>query len=187
MMVPKWFTSIVVAIIAGVSVWLLSEQAPKKPQLITIDNAVPDAYMEDFTTHVMGENGKPRYEIHASYMAHFSFDGHSEFTSPQFIFYRPNESQWILSAERGTVQDDAKQIILQGNVTMIRQQVAEGDPELKIDTSELLIRPDDSYAETDQLIIIASGEHRIQSNGIRAYFNEGRVELLSRVRGVYAL
>ncbi len=187
MMVPKWFTPIIVAVVAGVSVWLLSEQAPKKPRLIAIDNTVPDAYMEDFTTYIMGENGKPRYELHASYMAHFSFDDHSEFTSPQFIFYRPDESQWVLSAERGTANDSAEQIKLQGKVTMVRRQFNRGDSGLKINTSELLIRPDDAYAETDQLIIITSGEHKIQSNGIRAYFNDGRVELLSRVRGEYVL
>ena len=184
-MVPKWFTPIVVAAVAGVSVWLLSEQSPKKPRLITIDDTVPDAYMEDFTTTIMGENGKPRYEIHASYMAHFSVDDHSEFTSPQFIFYRPDESQWVMSADRGTAEDDGKQIVLQGKVTMFRRQLATGDSELKIDTSELLIRPDDSYVETDQLITITSGEHKLQSNGIRAYFNDGRIELLSRVRGIY--
>jgi lipopolysaccharide export system protein LptC len=186
-MVPKWFTPIVIAAIAGISVWLLSEQAPKKPRLIALDNTVPDAYMENFTTYVMGENGEPRHELRASYMAHFSFDNHSEFTAPQFIFYRPDKSQWVMSAERGTAKDGAEQIILHGKVRIFRRQLAAGDSALNIDTSELLIRPDDSYAETDQLITITSGEHSVQSNGLRAYFNDGRVELLSRVRGVYAL
>ena len=186
-MVPKWFTPIVVAAVAGISVWLLSEQAPKKPRLIAKNNTVPDAYMEAFSTYIMGENGKPRHELHASYMAHFSFDDHSEFTSPEFIFYRPDESQWVMSAERGVANDGSKQIILRGMVTMFRRQLTPGDSDLKIDTSELLIRPDDSYAETDKLITITSGNHRLQSNGIRAYFNDGRVELMSRVRGVYVL
>lgn len=186
-MVPKWFTPIVVAVVAGISVWLISEQAPKKPRLTSKDNAVPDTYMEEFKTYIMGENGKPRYELHASYMAHFSHDNHSEFTSPQFIYYRPDESQWVMSAERGTTIDGSKQIILQGKVTMFRRQLAAGDAALKITTSELLVRPDDSYAETDQLITISSGEHSLQSTGMKAYFNDGRVELLSRVRGKYVL
>ena len=186
-MVPKWFTPIVVAVVAGVSVWLLSEQAPKKPRLIAKDNAVPDMYMEEFKTYIMGEDGRPRYELHASYMAHFSYDNHNEFTSPKFIYYRPDESQWVMSAERGTTIDGSKQIMLQGNVIIFRRQLSAGDSALKINTSELLVRPDDSYAETDQLITISSGEHRLQSTGIRAYFNEGRVELLSRVRGKYVL
>ncbi len=186
-MVPKWVTPIVVAAVAGISVWLLSEQAPKAPRLIAKNNTVPDTYMEDFTTYIMGKNGKPRYELHASYMAHFSVDDHSEFTSPRFVFYRPDESQWVVSAERGIATDGSKQIVLRGNVTLFRRQSASSTSGLKIDTSELLIRPDESYAESDQLITITSGKHKLQSNGVRAYFNDGRVELLSRVRGVYVL
>ena len=186
-MVPKWVTPIVVAVVAGISVWLLSEQAPKKPRLTALDNTAPDAYMENFTTYIMSEQGEPRHELHASYMAHFSIDNHSEFTAPQLIFYRPDESRWVMSAESGTAEDGAKQIILRGKVTITRRQVVASDSALKINTSELLIRPDDAYAETDKLITITKGEHSLQSNGIRAYFNDERVELLSRVRGVYAL
>jgi len=186
-MVPKWFTPIVVAAVAGISVWMLSEQAPKKPRLVATNNTAPDAYMEDFTTYIMGKHGKPRHEISASYMAHFSFDDHSEFVSPELIFYRPDESKWTMSAERGTTRNGSKEIILQGKVTVIRNQQIVGASELKIDTGELLIRPDESYVETDQLITITSGEHKLQSNGFKAYLNDGRVELLSRVRGEYAL
>jgi lipopolysaccharide export system protein LptC len=186
-MVPKWITPIVVAVVAGISVWLLSEQAPKKPRLITADNTVPDAYMEDFTTYIMGENGKLRHELSASYMANFSSDDRSEFISPEFIFYRSDESQWVMSAESGTSKDGSKEITLQGKVTILRKQLNAGDVKLKIVTSELLIRPDDSYAETDQLITITSGKHKLESKGFRAYFDDERVELLSRVRGEYAL
>ena len=186
-MAQKWFTPIAVAAVAGISVWLLSEQAPEKPRFIAENSAIPDAYMEDFKTYIMGENGKPRHELHASYMAHFSYDNHSEFTSPKIIFYRPDESQWVMSAERGTTKDGSKQIILQGKVSMFRRQLVSGDSVLKINTNEMLIRPDDSYAETDQLITITSGEHSLQSIGARAYFNDGRVELLSKVRGEYVL
>jgi lipopolysaccharide export system protein LptC len=185
-MAPKWFTPIVVAAVAGISVWLLLEQAPKQPRLITKDNTVPDAYMEDFTTYIMGENGKPRHELSASHMSHFSFDDHSEFISPEFIFYRPDETRWVMSAESGTTRNGSKEITLQGKVTILRKQISD-DSELKIVTEKLLVRPDESYAETDQLITITSGEHKLQSNGFRAFFNDGRVELLSRVKGEYAL
>ena len=186
-MVPKWFTPIVVAAVAGVSVWLLSDQAPKKSRFIATDNSVPDAYMEDFTTYIMGENGKPRHELSASYMAHFSFDDHSEFISPEFIFYRPDKSLWVMSAKRGVAENSSKQINLQGKVTILHRKTVTSEAELRMETSDLLIRPNESYAETDKLITIISGEHKLQSNGFRAYFNDGRVELLSRVRGVYAL
>jgi lipopolysaccharide export system protein LptC len=92
-----------------------------------------------------------------------------------------------MSAERGTTKDGSKQIMLQGNVVIFRRQLSAGDLALKINTSELLVRPDESYAETDQLITITSGEHSLQSTGMKAYFNDGRVELLSRVRGKYVL
>jgi lipopolysaccharide export system protein LptC len=186
-MASKWLTPILVAVVAAISVWLLAEQAPEKPRLTALRSNVPDAFMKDITTTIMNKHGKPRHELHANYMAHFSFDNHSEFTKPQFTFYQPDESQWVMTAENGSSDDGAEQIILHGEVTMTSRQSDANELPLRVITSELLIRPNDAYAETDELITITKGEHSLQAKGVRAYFNDRRVELLSRVRGVYAL
>lgn len=186
-MLPKWFTPIAVAAVAGLSIWLLSDQAPQKSRLIALDDTVADTLMENVTTYIFDEKGKPRHEIHASHMAHFPTDDHSKFTSLQFTLYQSNDQQWDVSAKQGTTNNGIDEIILSGKVVMHRRKTSTGDSNLQINTTKLLIRPNDSYAETDQLITITSDKHSLKSNGIRAYFNDGRVELLSRVKGEYVL
>jgi len=186
-MAPKWLTPILVAVVAAVSVWLLAQQAPETTRLTALGNRVPDSYMEDITTTIMNKQGKPHHELHANYIAHFSYDNHSEFVKPKLIFYQPDESQWVMTAENGSANDGTEQIILHGMVTITSHQSEASETPLKVVTSELRIRPNDAYAETDELITITRGEHSLQSQGARAFFNDRRLELLSRVRGVYAL
>lgn len=186
-MLPKWFAPVTIAVVAGLSIWLLSVQAPKKPRLIIINKSVPDTFMENFTTYIMDEQGKPKHEIHASHMAHYPYDDHSEFTSPRYTFYQPNDHQWDITAKKGLTKNGAAEIVLLGDVIIRRRQTSTGGSNIQITTSKFLIRPDDSYGETDQKITVTDGEHRLQSKGIKAYFDEGRVELLSQVRGVYVL
>ena len=184
---PKWITPSVVAIVAGISVWLLSEQAPEKPQPTASNNTIPDSYMENFTTYVMDKDGNLRHEMRASYMEHFSSSDHSNFVAPEFIFHRSDNSKWTMSADKGTAKNGTEEITFLGKVIITREQLDKDDTTLTIHTDELLVRPDDSYVETDKLITITSGKHSIKSTGIRAYIKKGRLELLSRVRGVYAL
>jgi lipopolysaccharide export system protein LptC len=186
-MLPKWFTPIIIATIAGLSVWLLSEQATVKHQRIVKDKRIPDSFMDNVTTYLMDKSGKPKYEIRAGHVAHYPFDNHSEFTSPQVIFHSPDGEQWELTAEHGASLHGTDQILLHGKVVMNRKQANSKNVDLKIRTSEVLIKPDRSYAETDQHITLTSGESTLQSNGIRAYFDQEKVELLSKVRGIYVL
>lgn len=186
-MLPRWFTPITVAIIAGMSLWLLSSQAPQQPQLFTLEKSVPDAFMEKFITHDFDESGNPRHEIKADHMAHYPVGDISEFTLPELILYQPGDIRWVVSAEKATATKDIQQIILTGKVSIERLDKITGNSDLSIRTRDLLIRPNDNYIETEYEIDISSGKSRVQSVGIRANLNEGRVELLSRVRGVYEL
>lgn len=186
-MLPKWFTPLTVTVIAGLSIWLLSSEAPKQPRLIAQDKSVPDAFMEDFTAHNFDTKGKPRHELHADFMKHYPIDDHSIFTSPKLILYRSGSKRWSISAEKGTTTEDVKEIVLHGEVVIYRLDKITGKPDLTIKTAEVLIRPDESYLETEKAISMTTGKHSLQSVGIRANLDDGKVELLSRVRGVYAI
>lgn len=186
-MLPKWFTPLTVAAVAGLSIWLLTSESPKQPQLISTDQSVPDTFMEQFTVHNFDKNGKPRHELNAHYMAHYPADDVSEFTLPEILLYQSGSKRWRLSAQKGTATKDVKEIHLHGEVNIFRLSGTTGETELSIKTSEILIRPEDSYVETEEKIAIKTGKHNLHSVGIRANLNEGIVHLLSRVRGVYAL
>jgi len=186
-MLPKWFVPLTVTVIAGFSIWMLSSEAPKQPRLINMDKSVPDAFMENFTAHNFDNKGIPRHEISAEYMAHYPVDDYSEFTSPELILFKSGKQRWSVSAEKGTTTKDIKEIILHGEVNINRLNKLTGKPDLVINTAEILIRPDENYLETDKKISMTTAKHKLESIGIRANLDEGKVELLSRVRGIYAL
>lgn len=186
-MLPKWFTPLTITIVAGLSIWLLSREAPKQAQLISINNSIPDTFMENLSTYNLDKKGMLRHELKATQMTHYPLDDHSDFKSPELILYHSGKKLWSISAEKGTTKKDIEEIILQGEVNIYRLDKSTGEPNLTINTAEILIRPDEAYLETDKTISITSGKQRIQSVGIRANLDEGTVELLSHVRGVYAL
>ena len=135
-MLPKWFTPIIVAVIAGMSLWLLSSQAPQQPHLFTLEKSVPDAFMEKFITHNLDENGQPRHEIKAAFMAHYPADDYSEYTQPELILYQPGDQRWVVSAEKGTTTKDIHQIILTGEVSIERFDTINGKSDLSIKTQD---------------------------------------------------
>ncbi|WP_455216742.1 LPS export ABC transporter periplasmic protein LptC [Kaarinaea lacus] len=186
-MLPKWFTPLTIAVVTGLSIWLLSKEAPKQAHLVTSGQSVPDAFMENFTAYNLDKKGKPVHELSAEYMVHFPENDYSEFTSPKFILYRSGIKRWFVSANKGTSTKDVSEITLQGEVNILRMSNTTGETDLAIKTSEILIRPDDNYLETEKTISLVSGAHNLQSVGIRADLDTGKVELLSHVRGEYAL
>lgn len=186
-MFPKWLTPILVAVVAGFSLWLLSSQAPKQPRLITLNKSAPDSFMVNFTTQNLDENGNPRHELKANYMAHYPVSDYSEFTLPELILYQSGKQRWTVSADKGKTTKDIKEILLEGKVNINRLNESTGESDLTIKTHNLLIRPDETYVETNKEIIITSGKSSVQSRGARANLDDGKVELLSQVRGVYAL
>lgn len=186
-MLPKWFIPLTVTITAGLSIWLLTTEAPKQPQLIAEDNSVPDAFMDNFTIHSLDVKGKPRHELRAVHMSHFPVDDHSDFTSPHVTLYQSGKQRWSLMANTGHATKDIEEVILRGEVNIHRLDLQTGNPDLTIKTAELLIRPDESYLETDHKVSITSGKQSLQSLGMRANLDDGKLEFLSKVRGVYAL
>lgn len=186
-MLPKWFTPLMVTVVAGLSIWLLSSESPRQSQITTLDKSIPDTFMEKFTTHNLDNKGIPKQELSAEYMAHYPIDDHSEFISPELALYHSGKKRWLLSAEKGITKKDIEEIMLEGKVNIFRLNKSTGKPDLTINTAEVLIRPDESYLETENKISITSGKQSLQSVGIRAHLEEGTVELLSHVRGVYAL
>ncbi len=174
-----------VTLVAGLSVWLFQGQSVYIPPPVEHAGATPDSYMENFITRLFDEQGHPRYKLQATHMAHYPHDKHSEFTTPQFTAYRPNGQRWTLVAEQGTALNNAEEIRLQGKVLMHRYPDAEEPANLEIRTRDVMVRPEDSYAETDQPIVLVRGEGTLEAVGLQARFRDGHIKLLSQVKGHY--
>jgi lipopolysaccharide export system protein LptC len=182
-MLRKWFVPLLVAAIAGLSYWLFSKQPVEKPLPLSRVQTAPDSFMENFSTLILDEQGQPHYELRAAHMAHYPDDDHSEFNTPHFTVHRPDGRRWEVWAEQGRAQNGAEQVLLSGEVLV--QQRVDDSTRLEIRTRDLRVYPRDDYAETDEHTVIIRGEGRLQSEGLRADFRAGQLQLLSQVRGHY--
>ena len=182
----KILAPLLLAVLAGLSVWLFQDQPEKGPAVIARIQSAPDSFMENFTTQVLNAEGQLQYQLQARYMAHYPDDNHSELTQPHFIAYRPDGQRWTVVADSGQALNGSQQIMLNGAVTLKRQATDTAPVNLEIRTRDVTIRPADDYAETEQHTTIIRSEGTLETTGLQVYFREDRVQLLSQVRGIYA-
>lgn len=183
--VRKLFAPLLVALVAGLSVWMFQGQPKKGPVVTPLTQSTPDSFMENFTSQVLDQRGKPRYQLQAARMAHYADDNHSELKQPQFTAFRPDGQRWTVAAEAGRAENGSEQIFLNGDVLIQRFPDASTASDLQIRTRDIRVRPADDYAETDQPTTILRNEATLDTVGLQVYFREGQVQLLSQVRGTY--
>ncbi|HEY4731698.1 MAG TPA: LPS export ABC transporter periplasmic protein LptC, partial [Gammaproteobacteria bacterium] len=84
----------------------------------------------------------------------------------------------------GVISEGGKSVMLQGDV-FIEQVRAHSDRNLKILTSDLNIRTEEKFVNTEKPITIVDNFGVTEAVGMRADLKEHRLQLMSQVRGNY--
>ena len=124
----------------------------------------------------------PKNKLHADYMAHYPNDDTTELLNPRLELFRIDKPPTNITAEKGWITSNNEVILLSGAVRL-RNEDKNGDLELQVDTSDVKILVNEDYAETDKHAIITGPRSRIETDGLRTYMNQNKVELLNNVRG----
>lgn len=185
-MLQKWFVPLLVAVVAGFSVWMFSQQPEVRPRSVAQDTLTPDSYMANFNSRVFDARGLTKYELTAPHMAHYPHDDHTEFTAPELTMHRSDGERWTMTSESGLASQNNERIDLQGKVVMHQLDTPAGVPGMQIHTRDVLVLPSESYAETEQHALLTRGNDQVEAVGLQAFFEDRRVLLLSEVRGYYA-
>ena len=88
-------------------------------------------------------------------------------------------------AERAWISKNNEYIHLLGKVDIQRQE-KNSSPGLSIMTSNLKIRTQDHFAETDDPVVLQSVSWHAEANGLSANLTTGQFSLLSNVKGMYS-
>jgi len=181
----RWAGLAALVAVAAASTWLarVMDRAATPPTASARHE--PDFYMERFSSTVMGEDGRPRRDIQAEYMAHFPDTGTKELAQPRMVLYRSSGFPWRVESERGWVSANEDVMLLLGAVRIWREN-ATGKHEIDILTRDLRVLPGTEYAETDRPVLIRTATTESRGVGMRAYLRQSRVELLSKVHTRYA-
>jgi len=163
------------------STWLLNVVSQQQPESEQETYHEPDYYMEDFTTLSMRQDGTPKSSLYAVHMDHFPDNDTSELLQPKMELYRTARQPMHVSADKGWITANNEVILLQGNVQLWEDDEA-GQRVLQVNTSKAHVLLEQDYAETDQPAIIKTKRATINGVGMRAYFDDSKLEVLKDVR-----
>lgn len=178
----RWEFFIFLFVLMGVSsaiiYWLGDDSPLSRTELAAHD---PDFYMEDFTTLTMNQDGTPKNRLKALYMAHYPLEDTSELIKPTLEIFRETTPPVIVTSDKAWVTSDNQVILMRGNVNLLKFD-QEGNQTLKVITTDVRVLVDEEYAETDQHATLIGTSSVTNAEGLRAYLQDDRLELLNNVQ-----
>lgn len=167
----------------SLSLWLIFHTDIQQKRQNEDISSHPIAFAENVAITRIDKNGKLQSQLYSPKMTQYP-DNTTQFVDPHFIAYGRAEQPWKVTAKHGKAYDGVAKITLWDNVT-IQQNAGPSNHPITITTSAITVYPKQQLAETDQPVTFMQPGITIYSVGIRAYLEEGRVELLSKARGQY--
>lgn len=165
--------------------WLVDFFADEVAVVKEIPPHSSDYFSIGYKKMEMDLSGKPVNELVADRMTHFSDDNTVEMLNPVMTFYNESTPPWVVSSETGLLSADGKNLYLNGMVFIVREQ-APGVREVKVNTTNLKVRPDESYAETDEWAELIAPPDWVSGTGMKVFFQAPiHLEFLSNVRSKY--
>jgi len=150
---------------------------------------VPVHSADVFSTHYvkleMNAAGTPKSQLVADKMQHYKDNGVTELQQPRLSFTNTTTPPWLISAEKGVLSADGKDLYLDGQV-FIERAKSQNSKALKIITTNLNVKPDINFAETTQRAELLSPPNITVGKGMKLVFEQPiRLELLANVQGKY--
>ena len=173
--------SLIVALLAAVGYWnVRPESFMDKRASGETDNAI-DFYVVGASTQQFQADGKLHYEMTASKLEHLKASDITLVDKPDLQLYRGTQYPWHVRSDKGEVSPEGKEVELIDNVRIARTD-AKGRPTV-ITSSRITVFPDEEYAQTKQAVRIEAANGVTTAKGMKAYMNDGKINLLSNVRG----
>jgi len=161
--------------------WFLDKQ-DNSQQPASVSATGPDSFVEDIDLAVMDENGHLKYQVRAEHMTHFPNDDILKLNRPDIDIVHTDGAVWHIKADRGETTTAGDRLWLLGEVNIRRPETTSGSA-IHVITSDLLVKPEDKLAETENAATITGDHYVINAVGLKADFRTHTLELLSRVRG----
>ncbi len=172
-----------VAAIALMSWWLIAVLTDEGQQdTIAVHGA--EYFSNGYTKWEMDEFGKLKNQLIADKVTHYD-DDTTHSINPVMFFYNDKTPPWVVKAETGILSADGKDMLLNGKSVVSRAK-SESSKELIINTSNLRVKPETSYAETDEWAELLSPPNVTTGTGMKMVFvSPVHLELLANVKGKY--
>ncbi|CAG1021341.1 hypothetical protein DOJK_00915 [Patescibacteria group bacterium] len=141
-------------------------------------------FSKGYTKWQMDEQGQLKNKLIAEKVTHYD-DDTTHTVKPIMFFYNDRTAPWVVRSETGVLAADGNHLLLQGKALITRNK-DENAKEAIINTSNLRVTIDTSYAETDEWAELQSSPNITSGTGMKMVFVEPiHIELLANVKGKY--
>ncbi|MGE7993085.1 LPS export ABC transporter periplasmic protein LptC [Pseudomonas sp. NPDC089554] len=173
----------IAALLVAVGYWNISpESFMDKPVVQADDNAI-DYYAINAHSVQFLPDGKLQYEMTADKVEHMKVSEVTLVTKPDLHMYRGTQYPWHVQSARAEVNPDGTEVELIDDVRVTRTD--EKQRNTLITTTRMTVFPQKQYAQTEQAVRIDGAGGTTTGKGMKAYLKDGRMDLLSNVRGQY--
>ena len=173
--------TLIAALLAAVGYWnIRPESFDSNPPSVSDTNAI-DFYVINAKSTQFQADGSLDYVMTSDKLEHIKASDITLLSNPDLFLYRNNVQPWHVQSSRGEVAPGGKEVELIDNVRVARTD-AKGRPTI-LTSSRLTVFPDKEYAQTQQAVRIEAANGVTTAQGMKAYLNDGRMLLLSNVRG----
>ena len=118
---------LIVATLMVVTMWMQSDLIVESDEQQPVSESNdPDYYIENFTAVGMDIDGNREYVLEAARMVHYPIDDTSLLDKPHVIQYVPDRAPTHIYAETGWISADGNEVIMTGNVRIIRGRDSSG-------------------------------------------------------------
>jgi len=183
-----WSPVLLLGALAALTYWLDSQVQPPVPRRDGSERHDPDIYVEGFRSITLDEKGRPTQVIEGKRALHFGDDQTTEFTEPRLTQTEAGKPAFRITAARGKLSGDRKDVVFTGNVRAVRDAgpVRPGESPagpVTVTTEYLHVIPDKEFARTDKAVTIEEPRGIIHSVGLELDNKAKMLKLKSAVRG----
>ena len=172
--------ALIAVVVAALGYWNLTPDTDRQARQNANDNVI-DFYVVGARAVQFQDDGKLHYRMTADKLEHVKSTDITLIEKPKLDLYRGSELPWNVTSQRAEVSPGGIEVELIDDVRIARTD-AKNRPTI-ITSSRMTVIPDKEYAQTEQAVRIVAANGVTTAQGMKAYLNDGRMLLLSNVRG----
>lgn len=170
-------------LVAAAGYWNISPETFLEQKAAPVDAGAIDFYATNAHSLQFLPDGKLQYDMTADKVEHLQVSDVTLLTKPDLQLYRGAQYPWHVQSLKGEVSPGGDQVELIDSVRVARTD--EKNRTTIITSSRMTVFPQKQYAQTEQAVRIDGAGGVTTGTGMKAYLNDGRMNLLSNVRGQY--
>ena len=174
---------ILAVLLAAAGYWNISPESFMDQPVTSVDESAIDFYAINAHSVQYLPDGKLQYEMTADKVEHLKATDVTLLTTPDLQMFRGTLYPWHIQSKQGEVSPGGTQVELIDSVRVARTD--DKNRTTIITSSRMTVFPQKQYAQTEQAVRIDGAGGVTTAKGMKAYLNDGRMDLLSNVRGQY--